>query len=282
MKRLTSTISPTHPTYRTLAPLWTPNPGCVAHRPLLFTIPRFVTSRQGSDLPGTLSMTGKTAVRGGFGIFDSLPMLYHTLTLIGQTYPFFNLLASTTCLPARFLLAAFTSRQTPGKVTQYSIGSVESHPHRNYVMQWSLNVQRELTHDLTATIGYVGTHGVHQPFRVDDADLVLPTLTSAGYLFPQVDVNGNQCIPNTQCTTSGRHGTHPHRQKLNPFAGEIRYLNWAGSSFYDSLQLGVAKRLDHGVEIQGSFTWGKSIDNNSGVIAGDTSRIPSPACNGLI
>jgi len=29
------------------------------------------------------------------------------------------------------------------------------------------------------------------------------------------------------------------------------------------------KRLNHGFQIQGSFTWGKSIDNNSGVIAGD-------------
>jgi hypothetical protein len=29
------------------------------------------------------------------------------------------------------------------------------------------------------------------------------------------------------------------------------------------------KRLNHRFQIQGSFTWGKSIDNNSGVIAGD-------------
>jgi hypothetical protein len=28
--------------------------------------------------------------------------------------------------------------------------------------------------------------------------------------------------------------------------------------------------MSHGVQIQGSYTWGKSIDNNSGVIAGDT------------
>jgi hypothetical protein len=33
--------------------------------------------------------------------------------------------------------------------------------------------------------------------------------------------------------------------------------------------VGVVKRLSHGFQVQGSFTWGKSIDNNSGVIAGD-------------
>jgi hypothetical protein len=132
-------------------------------------------------------------------------------------------------------------------------------------MQWSLNIQRELTHDLTATIGYVGTHGVHQPFRVDDGNVVLPKMTSAGYLFPQVDASGNECIPNTQCAQT----TNNPPAKINDQAGDIRYLNWAASSSYHALQVGVVKRLNHGFQIQGSFTWGKSIDNNSGVIAGD-------------
>lgn len=207
---------------------------------------------------------GKTAVRGGFGIFDSLPLLYEYLTLIGQTAPFFNLIATSNLTSGDFPTGAYnkvliSTKRTP----QY--GSVEPHPHRNYVMQWNFNIQREITHDLTATVGYVGTHGIHQPFRVDDGDLVMPTLTSAGYLWPQVDVNGNECIPNTQCTSNT--GSSP--SKLNDNAGDIRYLNWAASSSYHALQAGVQKRLNHGFQIQGSFTWGKSIDNNSGVIAGD-------------
>jgi len=35
--------------------------------------------------------------------------------------------------------------------------------------------------------------------------------------------------------------------------------------------------MSHGLQIQGSYTWGKSIDINSGVIAGDSFlRMPSP------
>src|ERR1700732_4924344 len=140
-------------------------------------------------------------------------------------------------------------------------------------MQWSLNIQRELTHDLTATIGYVGTHGVHQPFRVDDGDLVPARLTGAGYLWPKVDVLGNLWDPTNNCTQTDPNGSDPQAcgspSKLNDNAGDIRYLNWAGSSSYEALQLGVVKRLNHGFQIQGSFTWSKSIDNNSGVIAGD-------------
>jgi hypothetical protein len=212
------------------------------------------------------SAKGKTAVRGGFGMYDSLPLLYQYLTMIGQSAPFFSLIAASNLPVGSFPSGAFNFVTTPGNgksTPQYA--ALELHPHRNYVMQWSLNIQRELTHDLTATIGYVGTHGVHQPFRVDDADLVMPKLTSAGYLFPQVDVNGNECIPNTQCASTT--GNPP--AKLNDNAGDIRYLNWGGSSSYDALQVGVVKRLNHGFQIQGSFTWGKSIDNNSGVIAGD-------------
>jgi len=212
------------------------------------------------------SAKGKTAVRGGFGIFDSLPLMYQYLTLIGQVAPFYELIAASNLPVGSFPSGAYNFVTTPGNgksTPQYA--SLEPHPHRNYVMQWSLNIQRELTHDLTATVGYVGTHGVHQPFRVDDADQVMPTLTSAGYLYPQVDSGGNECIANTQCAATT--GNPP--AKLNDNAGDIRYLNWAASSSYHALQVGVVKRLNHGFQIQGSFTWGKSIDNNSGVIAGD-------------
>jgi hypothetical protein len=42
-----------------------------------------------------------------------------------------------------------------------------------------------------------------------------------------------------------------------------------GNSFYDALEVGVTKRMSHGFQLQTSFTWGKSIDNNSATIQGD-------------
>jgi hypothetical protein len=45
-----------------------------------------------------------------------------------------------------------------------------------------MNIQQELTPSLTAMVGYVGSRGVHMPYRTEDLDMVLPTLTSAGYL----------------------------------------------------------------------------------------------------
>ena len=100
----------------------------------------------------------------------------------------------------------------------------------------------------------------------------MPTLTSAGYLYPRVDVLGNLYDPINCHETDPNANPNPvcnPPSKLNDNAGDIRYLNWAASSSYHALQVGVVKRLNHGFQIQGSFTWQKSIDNNSGVIAGD-------------
>ncbi len=205
---------------------------------------------------------GKTAVRGGFGMFDVLPMLYQTITMNGRASPFFHLASTSNAnaLKTTFPAGAVPLLESlPLGTAEY--GSVEANPPRNYVMQWNFNVQREIMPNLTVSVGYVGSRGVHQAFRADDANIVMPTLTSAGYLWPQVDVNGN-------LLTGPNAGSPP--SPLNPNAGAIRLMDWGGSSSYDALQIGIVKKMSHGFQVQGSFTWGKSIDDNSGTIAGDT------------
>jgi len=190
--------------------------------------------------------SGKTAVRAGFGMFDVLPLPYQFSLMISKQAPFYQH-ARVKNLPQ----GSFYTGALPPNPPQSALVAnyIEPHPHRNYVMQWNLNVEQALTNNLSATVAYVGSHGVHQGFRVDDLDMVLPTKTPQGYLFPVPD---------------------PNNPTLNPNFGQIYGLAYGGSSFYDSLLAGVTKRMSHGLELQGSFTWGKSIDNGSGSIAGDT------------
>jgi hypothetical protein len=187
---------------------------------------------------------GKTAVRGGFGVYDSLPMLYEFATLNGVAAPFFEE-GSTTKLPPGSFPAGALKLLSP---SSFSYVSIERKPRRNYVLQWNLNVQRELTQNVTALIGYVGSRGVHQLFRADDANIVFPTLTSQGYVWPSPIGSGTV---------------------INPSAGQIRYVHWDGNSFYDALELGLTKRMSHGLALQGSFTWGRSIDTSSSGSIGD-------------
>jgi hypothetical protein len=114
-------------------------------------------------------------------------------------------------------------------------------------MQWNLSASRDITDGLNLTIGYVGSRGVHQPYRVDNFDMVLPTLTPAGYLFPPASSS----------------------QKLNPNFGRVTGMLWQANSFYDALQMVIAKRMSHGVQLRGAYTWGKSIDTLSATVADD-------------
>ena len=181
---------------------------------------------------------GKTAIRGGFGVFDGLPLLYQFANMNGAAAPFFQLGSTSTAQPGSFPKGLF-SQIGP---SSFAYVSVEPNPRRNYVLQWNVNIQRELTPSVTALVGYVGSRGVHQPFRSGDANIVIPTLTSAGYLWPSPVGSGTN---------------------LNPNAGQIRYVNWGGDSFYDGLELGVTKKMSRGLEFQASYTWGKSIDTSS-------------------
>jgi hypothetical protein len=215
---------------------------------------------------------GKTAVRGSFGVFDILPLAYQYIAAATKQFPFVSSVAFNPG-PGTFYANLPPFPPAAGDGGNKKGGSyTEQYPHRSYVMQWNLNVQRELIGNLTAMVGYVGSRGVHEPFRTDDADIVLPTLSSAGYLFPQVDVNGSQCIANTQCTqvvmdpSTGKPLPPP---KINNHYGQIHYLAYEGNSYYHALEVAVQKPMSRGVQFQTSFTWGKSMDTGSAAGHGD-------------
>jgi len=186
---------------------------------------------------------GKTSVRAGFGIFDVLPLLYEFTPNAPSAAPF-SVSAQNSKLPSgTFPLGALaTAKANPLQNANY----IEQNPKRNYVMQWNLSFQRELATGLTVTAAYVGSHSVHDLFTPGDINLVVPTLTSAAYLWPSPIGSGTV---------------------LNPHVATIIEWAWNENAFYDGLQAQVEKRLSHGLEFHGSYTWGKSIDggSNSGI-----------------
>jgi hypothetical protein len=188
---------------------------------------------------------GRIVVRAGFGIFDVLPLPYE-FELVSLFASPFSLDATPTNLPpgtfpnAELILANTTST--------FRNVYVQPNPGRNYVNQWNANVEVQTSQNSSVRVAYVGSRGIHQPFRVDDANLVLPTLTSAGYLWPSPPGSGT---------------------KLNPAVGRLDGLFWVGDSYYDALQVQGKANLLNSLNVQASYTWGKSIDTGSATIAGD-------------
>jgi Carboxypeptidase regulatory-like domain/TonB-dependent Receptor Plug Domain/TonB dependent receptor len=188
---------------------------------------------------------GKTAVRAAFGIYDVLPLTYQFELLSILSAPFFERGNISGLAPGSFPTGAFPLLG-PNRLRFFHL---DPDPARNYVMQWNLNVQRQLAANLSAQISYVGSRGVHQPFRVDDMNIVLPVgRTSQGYFWP---------------TPAGSGKT------LNPNLGQISGLFWNDTSSYHAMQLRILQRMKHGLQFGGSYTWSKSIDEGSASLAGD-------------
>jgi hypothetical protein len=192
--------------------------------------------------------SGKTAIRGGAAIFDVLPLPGYFILQQNQAAPFFLLGTvqnSSTPLAGTFYTGGFSKLG----VNSLSVSITERNPKRSYVEQWNINVQHQITPSLTASVGYVGSHGVHMIIRGDDGDMVIPKETSAGFLWPYPAGSGT---------------------RINPNFGSFRYLFWSTGANYNGLAFSVQKRLSHGLQFQGSYTYSKAMDNSSATIAGDT------------
>jgi hypothetical protein len=188
---------------------------------------------------------GRTAVRGGFGMFDVLPLPYETQNLTLFAAPFY-LLGTTGGLSQGDFPGAFAKISSNPKSLR--VNYIQPNPSRNYVMEWNLNLQRELSPRTAVMIGYVGSRGVHNPFRVEDMNIPLPDIkVPQGYVW--------------SAATQGN--------PVNPTFGQIEGLMWVASSNYHSLQTQIKKNMSHGLQAQASFTWSKSIDTSSAGSIGD-------------
>jgi Carboxypeptidase regulatory-like domain/TonB-dependent Receptor Plug Domain/TonB dependent receptor len=211
---------------------------------------------------------GKTAVRGGIGLFDVLPLPYQFVLMTTQSAPFFSYTAVNN--PGQ---GTFFTGLTNFPANTLRSTYVDSHQKRNYIMQWNLNLQQQLTPTVAAMVAYVGSRGIHQPFKVDEADLVIPSKTPNGYLWPQVDVLGNLYVPG-QCDQTDPNGADPSQcvapNPINPSFGSVRGIFYEGHSYFNAFEAQLSKRMSHGLQVQGTYTWGKSMDTSSASVAGDT------------
>jgi len=122
------------------------------------------------------------------------------------------------------------------------------------MQSWNANVQRQLSRDLAATIGYSGSHGAN--LRIS-RNLNQPV---AGVLpFPVVAAS-SPILPGTAL-------------------GNITQVETSGFSNYYGVWAAVTKRLSRGLQVDTSYTWSKSLDtnslNSSGFAVQDGYDIPS-------
>ena len=182
---------------------------------------------------------GKTSVRAAIGQYDNLPLTSQFSLLSVISAPF-NLQGSSTSVPVgSFPDGLYQSLAAGGPRADF----IQQNPKRSYVLQWNFNIQRQLTPSLLFEVGYAGTHGVHLPLVVGDINTVPPAEhTPEGYVWP----------------TPRGSGVKPW-----PAWGTVNAVMWEVSSTYSALPVRLQKRLSHGLLVQGSYTWSKSLDTGS-------------------
>jgi hypothetical protein len=150
-----------------------------------------------------------------------------------------------------------------------------------YSENWGLDMQWQAASDTIVTIGYAGNHGVHLtmpiPFnqpRIATAQNPVNGQTSS-YGFQPGDPNdpsctginaGNPCptlLSEPYNTSTG--GNTDLRVPYIGFNPNSVFWTANGISNYNALQAGVTKRLSHGLQITGSYTWSHTLDEQSGL-----------------
>jgi len=125
--------------------------------------------------------------------------------------------------------------------------SVSPHIIDPYIQEYNVNLQYAFRKDFLLEVGYVGTHTSHSPGSIE--------FNQAELASAQNPVNG--ITTNTASNII---------QRL-PFAGISTGSLQANTEFeanYNSLQSSITKRLGHGLQLLGSYTWSKSLDETSG------------------
>jgi hypothetical protein len=177
---------------------------------------------------------GKTALRGGFGIFHEHALFNAYRSAAFGTLPFIQ----TAALSA----AQVTSLPVPTSAFAAGANLTESITFDlspTYTMQYNVNVQQEFLGAVLA-LAYVGSRGVN--------------------LFGQGDIN--TAIP--QMLPDGRAFFPAGSTRRNPNFTTIRSGIQGFNSNYNGMNLSANRRFNKGLQFQLSYTYGKSLDDRSG------------------
>ena len=176
---------------------------------------------------------GKTAVRGGAGLYHGL---LDTLDYrFDQTAPY-NTAESIKSIAVSSL--NFTPGVPPPSTAKVSPSNVQPNISTPAVITWSLRIEQQIAPQTSLTVGYVGWHGYHQ-IQSEDMNEPVPSYTSSGQAYYPSTAYANPNLANTTSWVSG------------------------GAGLYNALEVDVRHSYANGLQLRGNYTWSKNLDDGS-------------------
>jgi hypothetical protein len=177
---------------------------------------------------------GKTAVRGGFGLYRGL---LDTLDYrLDQTAPF-NTAESISNISVSKL--SITPGTAPPAGTKVSPSNVQPDIDTPAVLTWSLRIEQQIAPRTSLTVGYVGSHSYHQILSEDMNEPVPVDEPDGTVFYPAGAANANPNLANSTSWVS------------------------QGVGLYNSLVVDVRRSFGSGFQFRGNYTYSKNLDDGS-------------------
>jgi hypothetical protein len=152
-----------------------------------------------------------------------------------------------------------------------------------YSIRWTFGIQRQITPTLVMEVAYIGNHALRMPMSVTQLDgIPRQYLSTLPYRDAALITTLTASVPNPfaglipSLGSSGLNGTNTSvRQLLTRFpqfpvadstsfsSGVTMRNSNAGSSYFNSLNVRVEKRLSHGLQVVATYGWSKLIERDS-------------------
>jgi hypothetical protein len=199
---------------------------------------------------------GKTAVRGGAGMFHSM-ILGDAYLGSRQLFPFIDILSTRagTTFPNPLL--------APPLDLARRIDPIDLVMKSPYYVQYNLNVQRELFPHLSLMVAYVGSRGINLTRYVNPNQAVADILPDGTFYHP----DRRDTVTGAECFTTDP--TCVRTIARFPAFTRIRQTTNGSDSWYNALQLSLQKRFSGNYQLQVSYNYSKSIDTASGKATSD-------------
>jgi hypothetical protein len=165
----------------------------------------------------------------------------------------------------------------------FSFGGYDPRNKLPYSENWTLDLQWQPINTLLLDLAYVGNHGVHgtvplpfnEPLTATPQNPVNGQMFSYGYQ-PFGPTCNRFHDPSPTCgplvteqfdnsNVGGTGGNTDLRTRFLGYNPNADFWEAVGISHYNALQFAVTKRLSHGLQINGSYTWSHSLDEQSGL-----------------
>jgi hypothetical protein len=142
------------------------------------------------------------------------------------------------------------------------------------MLQYNLAIERQLPWNLALSVAYSGSRGTHIMSTVEGNPTIPTSFVNGQPVWDPYICGGvvSASNPTGSGCTANPAFTRTNTVLVNgvPAWQSYQMTGSLGDSWYNSLQVNVTRRLTKGLEVQGAYTYSKSLDDGQGQAGGET------------